>query len=351
MAPAENPHFDGHEQVVLHEDAASGLSAIIAIHSTVRGPAIGGCRWRTYPNAAAALNDALRLSRGMTLKNAMAELPAGGGKAVVFRAGPDRQAALESLGEAVERLDGRYVTAEDVGTSIADMAVVSRRTRHVAGLEAAAGFAGGDPSRWTALGVFLSLRSAMEPPLSRCRVAIQGVGAVGFELARRLHEHGARLVVADVDRERALAAEYAFGAAVEPVERIHLVAADAFAPCALGAVLNAETIADLAAPVVCGGANNQLQEDGDGARLMRRGVVYCPDYLVNAGGIISVVAEHAREPESVVSRRVRRIPERLAHVLDHARQEKRPPNLVADEIALARIDAHFGLDERSASCG
>ncbi len=260
MHPASNSHFNDHEEVVFCEDTDSGLMAVIAIHSTLRGPAMGGCRWTRYEDAEAALSDALRLSRGMTLKNAMAELPAGGGKAVVFRASANRTAALEAFGQAVERFEGRYITAEDVGTTVADMTAIGRRTRYVAGRKAVKGRAGGDPSRWTALGVFLALCSALEPPLKRSRIAIQGVGAVGFELARLLHEQGARLVVADVDRGRVMEAQHAFGADIESVDRIHLAAADAFSPCALGACLNSETIPDLAAPVICGAANNQLRE-------------------------------------------------------------------------------------------
>lgn len=351
MDPAGNVHFDSHEEVVFCEDTSSGLSAVIAIHSTLRGAAMGGCRWKHYEDAEAALSDGLRLSRGMTLKNAMAELPAGGGKAVVFRAGADRGAALEAFGQAVERLKGRYVTAEDVGTSVADMTAVGRRTRHVAGREALQGRAGGDPSRWTALGVFLALSSALEPPLKRSRIAVQGLGSVGFELARLLHEQGARLVVADIDRGRAMAAQDAFGADVEAVDRIHLAAADAFSPCALGAVLNAGTICDLAAPLVCGAANNQLQEDADGTLLMQRGILYCPDYLVNAGGIINVAAEYFGEPEAAVVSRLNKIPDRLAHVLGRAGRERRPTNLVADEIALEKVCRPVAFPDRVAVNG
>ena len=335
-----HPGFDGHERVEFFRDDKLGLMGVIAIHSTRLGRAMGGCRAATYVSEAAALTDALRLSQGMSYKNAMADLPAGGGKAVLYRmraSGAERARAFEAFGAAVDRLGGAYVTAEDVGVSVADMEAVSRRTRFVAGLPTRPGQAGGDPSAWTALGAFEAMRVAAGRPLAGARVAVQGLGAVGYRLCEHLHAAGARLVVADVDRERGLRAQDAFGAELESPDRIHRTPADVFSPNALGAVLNIDSIEDLQAPVVCGAANNQLATPEDGLRLASRGVVYAPDYVVNAGGIINVVAEFLGEPQDRVESRVRAIPERLAALLAQAKAEGRAPHEIADRMARARI--------------
>ena len=339
MSLAQNPDFDGHEQVVFLTDEAAGLAAIIAIHSTRLGPAAGGCRAATYFSPDAALTDALRLSRGMSFKNALAGLPAGGGKAVIYRLGVNgrREAGFEAFGKAVDELGGIYVTAEDVGTGVPDMEVVARRTRFVAGLPSRPGQAGGDPSPWTALGVFVALEAAAGRPLAGARVAVQGLGSVGFKLCERLHQAGARLVVADVDRARALQAQDAFGADIESVERIHAADADVFSPNALGASLSIDTIPELGAPVVCGGANNQLATAEDGHRLLARGVTYAPDYVANAGGVINVMAEYLGEPADGVETRVRAIGGRMADLLAQARAQGLPPHEVADAMARERI--------------
>lgn len=334
------PGFDAHERMEVFADEDAGVMGVIAIHSTALGPAMGGCRAASYATEAAALTDALRLSQGMSYKNAMADLPAGGGKAVLYRLPAEpaaRGRAFEAFGAAVDRLNGAYVTAEDVGTSVADMEAIARRTRYVAGLPTRAGQAGGDPSPWTALGIFEAMKVAAGRPLAGARVAVQGLGSVGYRLCERLHAAGARLVVADVVGERPLRAQADFGAEIASVEQIHRAACDVFSPNALGAVLNADAIAELQAPVVCGGANNQLATAEDGARLAARGVVYAPDYIVNAGGIINVVAEYLGEPQDKVDGRVRAIGERLAALLDRARAEGRAPHELADEIARARI--------------
>jgi leucine dehydrogenase len=345
MRPEQHPGFDAHERVEFFSDARLGLMGVIAIHSTRLGPAMGGCRAATYVSDAAALTDALRLSQGMSYKNAMAELPAGGGKAVLYRlpAGrAERAQAFEAFGAAIEKLGGAYVTAEDVGTSVADMQAVARATRFVAGLPSYDGKAGGDPSPWTALGVFEAMKVAAGRPLAGARVAVQGLGSVGYRLCERLHAAGARLVVADVDRERVLMAQDAFAAEVESVERIHRIAADVFSPNALGAVLNVDTIEDLQAPVVCGAANNQLATPEDGRRLAARGVVYAPDYVANAGGIINAVAEFLGEPQDQVEDRVLAIGGRVAALLAQAAAEGRPSQEIADEMAGARIGRGAG---------
>jgi leucine dehydrogenase len=337
--PATNQGFDQHEHVAVISDEATGLAGFVAVHSTRLGPAAGGCRMASYVSPEAALTDALRLSQGMSYKNALAELPAGGGKAVLYRTrtGADREAVFEAFGAAVEALKGAYITAEDVGASVGDMEAVSRRTRYVAGLPPRGARAGGDPSPWTALGVFVAIETCIERPLQGARIAVQGLGSVGFKLCGRLHAAGARLVVADVDKRRTQQAQDAFGAEIVPVDRIHLIDADVFSPNALGAGLNENTISELGAPVVCGGANNQLSTPQDGRRLLSRGVTYAPDYVVNAGGIINVMAEYLGEAESSVESRVRAIGPRTRGLLDQALDERLPPHEVADRLARARI--------------
>jgi leucine dehydrogenase len=331
-----HPSFDGHEDVVFIGGRDQGFFGIVAIHSTTLGPSAGGCRIWTYSREDDALTDALRLSRGMTYKNAMAELPLGGGKAVIYRVIGDRAAAFENFGAAVEALDGRYITAEDVGATVADMRAIARRTSYVAGIPKEQGQAGGDPSPWTSLGVHLSIKSLLGGSVQGRTIAVQGVGAVGFGLCRLLMDEGAKLIVADVN-EKNLERAKALGAEVAVPDRIHAVAADVFSPCALGAGLNARTIPELGAPIVCGAANNQLETEDDGARLAARGIAYAPDYVVNAGGIISVSGEYLGESEAAVDARVRAIAPRLMHVLDIARSEGLTPHQAADRIVRARL--------------
>jgi leucine dehydrogenase len=333
-----HPAFDGHEDVIEVGDEALGFAGYVAIHSTALGPSAGGCRIWSYASDADALTDALRLSRGMTYKNAMAELPLGGGKTVIYRMGRDRNACFERFGEQIEAIGGRYIAAEDVGATVADMRAIARRTSYVAGIPKEHGQAGGDPSPWTALGVHLSIKALLGGSVLGRTIAVQGVGAVGFGLCKLLAGEGAKLVVADVnaknlDRARELGAE------VAAVERIHATPADLFAPCALGAGLNAATIPELGAPIVCGAANNQLAVEEDGARLVARGITYAPDYVVNAGGIISVSAEYLGESEAAVDARVRAIAPRLMRVLEIARAEGLTPHQAADRIVRERIAA------------
>ena len=335
------------EQVRFFEDPATGLNAVIVVHSTALGPAAGGCRFWAYAEKNDATADAMRLAEGMTYKNALAGLPFGGGKAVIMRPeGPfDRAALFASFGKAVESLRGAYITAEDVGTHMSDMQAVRSMTSHVAGLPASGESAGGDPSPWTALGVFLSMRHAVERRLGGTlagrKVAVQGVGNVGMGLCRLLHEVGAEIIVADGSPERAEKAKALFGSAVVAPEAILAADVDVVAPCALGAILDGRSIPNLKARIVCGGANNQLATPEDGRRLASRGILYAPDYLVNAGGIINVVAEHMGETTAAVEERVRRIPERLAAVLDRTEATGEGSNFVADAMA-RRIVAEAG---------
>jgi leucine dehydrogenase len=324
-------------------DESSGLDGVIAIHSTALGPGAGGCRFWTYPSSAEAAADAARLAEGMSYKNAMAGLPLGGAKAVLRKpAGEfDRDALFRAFGREVRALRGRYVTAEDVGTTETDMETVAKETEHVAGLPPREGRPGGDPSPWTARGVFVSLRVASElrlcKPLAQCTVAIQGLGQVGAALADMLHRDGARLLVADVDPARAELIAERTSATVLPAEQILAAEADIVAPCALGGVLDAQAVANLRAKVVCGAANNQLASPEDGRRLAERGVLYAPDYVVNAGGIINVAAEYLGWSSADAATRVEQTATRLVSVINYAEREGLPTNYAADELARQRL--------------
>ena len=333
--------FDDHEQVVFCNDRSSGLRAIIAIHNTNRGPAAGGCRMWPYRSEDDALTDVLRLSRGMTYKAAISKLPFGGGKTVII--GDPRTEKSErlfrALGVFVETLGGRYLVAEDVGTSPADMEWVRRETRHVAGI-AEGGC--GDPSPATAHGVFHGILAAVERRLGRntldgVAVAVQGVGNVGSELCQVLAAAGARLFVADVQTDAVRRVVEAVGAtAVEPAA-IYGLDVDVFAPCALGAILNDDTIPRLKARVVAGSANNQLAEDRHGAALMRRGILYAPDYVINAGGIIIITHEGPDYSPADAFAHVAGIHDTVHEIFARAEAEGVPTNVAADRIAEERF--------------
>ena len=335
------PDFDDHEGVHLFRDAKSGLTAIIAIHSTALGPAAGGVRFWNYPEKRDAITDALRLSRGMSYKNAMAGLPLGGGKGVILadESGVKTPAMLAAFGRAVDLLGGRYVTAEDVGMTDDDMVAISKQTRHVSGLPVAHGSAGGDPGPSTALGVFLGVKAAVKRALGKdsvegVHVAIQGVGSVGGGLARLLAKEGATLTLADVNTARAQALAAELGAQTVGTDEILTVEADVLSPCALGAILDERTIAALRVPIVAGAANNQLATPEDGARIHARGILYAPDYVINAGGIINVALEYIGQGDrSEVEARIRKIPERLEQVWAESAETGDPAARVADRIA------------------
>ena len=336
------PDFDDHEGVHLFSDRDSGLSAVIAIHSTKLGPAAGGVRFWNYADSAAAITDALRLSRGMSYKNAMAGLPLGGGKGVVLaphQGASITSAQLEAFGRAIESLGGRYVTAEDVGMSENSMKIVATQTRHVSGLPVAAGGAGGDPGPVTAMGVYLGVKAAAKRGLGAdsmkgVRVAIQGVGSVGGGLARLLAKDGAVLTLADIHGEHAKTLAAELGAAVVPTAEILGLETDIVSPNALGAILTEASIAALKCKVVAGGANNQLATRADGHRLHDRGILYAPDYVINAGGIINVGLEYLGQGDRAeVDGRVAKIPERLIEVWDESDRTGDPESEVADRIA------------------
>jgi leucine dehydrogenase len=331
---------EGWERVLVAREGE--YHCVVAIHSTALGTALGGTRLWRYDSEADALGDALRLSRGMTYKNAMAGLDAGGGKSVLLM--PERLADREALflahGRCVEALGGVYTTAEDVGTSPADMDVVARETRHVAGTSDGTG----DPSPRTARGVFRAIQAAAAHRLGSAelrgvRVALQGCGNVGAALAAQLAEAGATLVVSDVDAARAERVTGTLGGRAVAPDAIYDVEADVFAPCALGGILNAETIPRLPCAIVAGGANNQLREPADGARLAERGIVYVPDYVANAGGVITGFGELSGHPPEWGIARVDGIYDTVREVLRLADEGGILPHEAADRIAEARIAA------------
>ncbi|HEV2270144.1 MAG TPA: Glu/Leu/Phe/Val dehydrogenase dimerization domain-containing protein [Steroidobacteraceae bacterium] len=343
--------FDAHEQVVFGSDAASGLRAIIAVHSTALGPAAGGCRMWPYATSSAAVVDALRLSRGMSYKNALAELPFGGGKAVII--GDSREKTrerMEAFGRLVDSLGGRSITAEDVGTTTTDMEHVARVTRFVSGLAGesaratdAAMPAGGDPGPKTALGVFLGLKAAVRFRLGRSsleglEVAVQGLGGVGYPLCRQLAAEGASLRVADSRPGVAQRVCAELGAQEVPADSILAQDVDVLAPCALGAVLDSRSIPTVRARVVAGAANNQLARDEDGEAVMRAGILYAPDYVINAGGIISVAHEYRGGATAAqVRAEIEKIPVRLTEIFERSRRESRSTSAIADQMARERL--------------
>jgi len=338
----------GHEQVVLCSDTAASYRAVIAIHSTRLGPAVGGTRLRAYARDEDALADALGLSRAMTLKSALAGLPFGGGKAVILqpegasggRPAFDREALFDAHGRAIEALGGRFVTGEDVGVSPADLECVRRHTGHVAGLVSGAG----DPAPYTARGVLRAMQAAAEwawgsAELAGRRVAIQGCGAVGASLAAALRAAGADLVVADLDAQRLAAVAAATGAEVASPDEILGVRCDILAPCALGGVLARDRLEQLRCRVVCGAANNQLGSPGVAAALADRGVLYVPDFAANAGGILSGARDLLGWTPEQVAGRIDAIAGTVSRILELARREGLATSEAAERLALERLSA------------
>ena len=347
MAVFSLSDFADHEQVVFVSDDKSGLKAIIAVHNSNLGPALGGCRMWPYASEEEAVRDVLRLSRGMTYKSAMARLKLGGGKSVII--GNPRTdktpALLAAFARALEQLNGRYIAAEDSGTSVADMKFMTQFTQHVAGIHdkpSDEGTRSGDPSPATAYGTFIGIQAAVKECLGRdslegLRVAVQGVGNVGYDLARQLKEAGAQLWVTDIHREPLVQAGRELGATVVAPDEIFGLDVDVFAPCALGAILNDSTIPQLKASIVAGAANNQLAEARHGVELMKRGILYAPDYVINAGGIIDVYHERIGFDRAVLLKHIEGIHDNLMEVFERAREEERPTAEVADAIAEERF--------------
>jgi leucine dehydrogenase len=335
------PDFDDHEAIHFITNDKCGLRAVIAVHSTHLGPAAGGCRFWHYAKDEEALVDALRLSRGMSYKNAMAGLPLGGGKSVIL-ANQERTKTpdqLHAFGKAVEELGGRYITAEDVGISVSDMIEVARSTRFVAGLPNSPGDVGGDPGPHTSLGVFLGIKAAVKWALGKdslkgLHIALQGAGSVATGVALHACAEGAQLSIADVDESKAKKLAKRAGAKVVSPDEILALEADVLSPCALGAILNETTIPQLKVPVIAGAANNQLATPEDGERLYERKILYAPDYVINAGGIINVCTEYLGDGDaSVVRRRIEGIPVRLEQIWSEGAETGRDPAAVADAMA------------------
>jgi leucine dehydrogenase len=331
----------GYEEVYRAVDPRAGLRALIAVHDTTLGPALGGCRMWHFTREDDALTDVLRLAKGMTYKSAVARTGLGGGKCIVIGDPKTQKTAdlFRAMGRFVHTLGGRYITAEDVGTNEQDMQHLREATPHVTGLPRDKG-GSGDPSPFTAMGVFLGIKACVEEALDRgdlkgLTVAIQGVGNVGMHLARQLHESGANLIVADRDPSRIERAVKDFGAKTADKDSIHAVACDVFAPCALGNVLNDRTIPQIKAKIVAGGANNQLGEDRHGEELLRRGILYAPDFVINAGGIINVACEFLPKgyDEKVSLEKVRNIHEALKDVIATSRAQSIPTSRAAVVLA------------------
>jgi leucine dehydrogenase len=335
------PDFDAHEEVHFVTDEKCGLKAIIAVHSTHLGPAAGGARFWHYAKDDDALTDALRLSRGMSYKNAMAGLPLGGGKSVLL-APEDRAKSpdmLHAFGKAVDGLGGRYITAEDVGINVADMIEVARSTKYVAGLPNSGGDVGGDPGPHTSLGVFLGIKAAVKRALGKdnlsgLHIAMQGAGSVATGVALHACAEGAKLSIADVDQAKAQKLADATNGKVVSTDEILRLEADVVSPNALGAILTEQSIAALKTPIVAGGANNQLATPEDGQRVAARGILYAPDYVINAGGIINVCTEYLGDGDaSLVRQRIEGIPVRLEQIWSESAQSGRDPAAVADAMA------------------
>lgn len=329
-----------YEQVIILNNNASGLRGFIVLHDTTRGPALGGIRVRPYRGEEEALEDGLRLARAMTYKAAVADLPCGGGKAVVIEhPGWDRELAMRTLGRFIESLRGRFQTGRDLGLTEEDIRILREETQYI-------GCEGEESDAYTALGVIEGMRACVDHlagvegpsanPFAGLTVALQGVGRIGWALARHLHEAGARVIVADIDERRARAAQAAFGAAVVSPEEIYTVAADIFSPCAVGGVLTERTAQLLRARIVAGSANNVLASDAVGWMLMERGILYAPDYVINAGALIHGANLYLRGKRDNVAE-VQRIYERVREILACAERERVPPHRVADRLAESRL--------------
>ena len=350
-----DPHLDifadmqtmGHEQVLFSHDPSCGYFGIIAIHDTTLGPALGGTRFWQYANTDEAITDALRLARGMTYKSAVAGINLWGGKSVIIgdNKRADREALFRAHGRFIETLGGRYITAEDIGTSPADMEYIKLETDHVAGLLGLSG----DPSPVTAYGVYVGMKAAAKfrwgtDNLSGKTVAVQGAGKVAYHLMQHLHAEGSNLIVTDIDDEKVRRAVQEFGARPVSPGAIYDQAANIFSPNALGATINDETLPRLKVEIIAGGANNQLAEDRHGDELERRGILYAPDYVINGGGVINVYGELHRWPVERAKKKAGEIYETLLRIFDMAKRDKIPTYEAADRLAQQRIAAVGSLD-------
>jgi len=339
-----------YEQLVFCHDKATGLRAIIAVHDTTLGPALGGCRMYPYASEDEAIVDVLRLARGMTYKAAASGLNLGGGKSVIIgNPHTDKTEALfRSFGRYIETLGGRYIVAEDVGTSTEDANFIRVETSHVVGVDVTRG-GSGDPSPLTARGVLQGMRACAEEVFGTTSlegrvVAVQGVGHVGYYLCRLLHEEGANLIVTDIHDAAVERVVEEFGAKVVEPDEITTIPCDIFAPCALGAVLDDATIPELRCRIVAGSANNVLADSGHGEAVSERGILYAPDYVINAGGLINVADELEGYNERRATKRVMRIEDRIRRIIAISKRDGVPTNVAADTLALERIGAISSME-------
>lgn len=348
MSVFSHNEFDSHEQIQFCHDEATGLKAIIAIHNTNRGPALGGCRMWHYASDEEALTDVLRLSKGMTYKSALANLDLGGGKSVII--GDPRkhksEELLAAMGRFLERTGNQYIAAEDSGTSVPDLKVMGQNTSNVAGITERTGIDGlpcnGDPSPATAYGTFVGLKTAVQYQLDRTdlkglKVAIQGVGNVGYRLAEHLHQAGAELFVTDIHEEQVQKAVTELGATAVSQNEILSLDVDVLAPCALGAVLNDDSIPLIKARVIAGASNNQLAAQRHDLMLRERGILYAPDYALNAGGIIDIFYERIGHEHTKVRAHIESISETLLEIFRRADEQDRPTGEIADQLAEERF--------------
>ncbi len=351
MEIVERNYGSEHEQVVFCHDAASGLRAFVAIHNTSRGAALGGCRMWSYASEDEALQDVLRLSRGMTYKSAMAGLDLGGGKSVIIgNPHSDKsEQMLRAMGRFLNHLQGQYIAAEDSGTSVADLKIMAKETPYVSGITQKPSLNGelrsGDPSPSTAYGTFQGLRAAVKHRLQRddlegLRIAVQGLGNVGYRLAEHLAQAGAKLWVCDINPPQVRTAVEKLGATAVSPEEIFVQPVDVFAPCALGAVLNDRSIPQLKVSIVAGAANNQLAEERHGLELLQRGILYAPDYVINAGGIIDIACERQGLNDQHLNQRLTGIYQTLLDLFTRSERERQPTNIVANLMAEERFTVH-----------
>ncbi|ATD05905.1 leucine dehydrogenase [Pseudoalteromonas piscicida] len=335
--------FDNHEQVVFCSDEASGLKAIIAVHNTKLGPAVGGCRLWNYASDEDAVYDVLRLSKGMTYKNAVARLPFGGGKSVIIGDAKTikSEALFRAFGKHLDRLGGSYYSAEDVNITTGDVMVMHKETNYVMGLEGKSG----NPSPFTALGTFLGIKAAYQhkyghQDLAGIKVAVQGLGAVAYTLCKHLHEAGAELFVTDINEESVQRVVNDFNATAVGIDEIYDLDVDVYAPCALGATVNDDTIPRIKATIIAGCANNQLAESRHGEIIREKGILYAPDYVINAGGIINVYYETKPEgyDEAAATKHVEGIYDTLTEIFKRSEDEKVSTHIIADKLAQEIIE-------------
>lgn len=347
MSIFEHKEFDNHEHVAFFQDKASGLKAIIAVHNTNLGPSLGGCRMWPYADSSEALNDVLRLSRGMSYKAAMADLKLGGGKSVII-GDPRKDKTTDlmlAMGRFVDSLGGKYITAEDSGIAVSDIQVMGENTQFVSGIEAKyrydGGEADGNPAPSTAYGVFVGLQASVKHQLNSdlngVKVAIQGLGHVGYRLAEHLHAHGAQLFVTDIFPDNLERAKQELKATVVSPDAIFGLDVDVFAPCAMGAAINSVTLEQIKAKVIAGAANNQLAEEGLGQVVRDKGILYAPDYVINAGGVIDIYHQRQLSTANAMRAHIEKIGSTLEQIFQRADSEQLPTNLVANVIAEERF--------------